>query len=383
MKKKIIGIKKTIKISKMKRYFAIAALLMIGAFFSNKLLAQNNLEERLSKIESNLEKKSPAWDKIVKSLNPGGYLQIGYNWADDNTSTFKITRAMLNFSGNLYSGKYGSIDYKFNTSFAGTPKILDLFVVYMPIKEFGIKVGEFKSPITYENEGISPTNLEFVNYANSVQRLARMEGDICDLSTGGRDIGIEFLGSAFHKDGYSLLSYELALFNGYKLNTTDNNKSKDIVGKIMINPIKQLTLSTYFQRGEGAYPDFDEITQSFIPQTTDKYIVMWRYGGGAYYKPNWGFLRGEFIGGKTGVLKSVGGYLAGGVWVAKNLMAVARADYFNADTKSSDIYEMDYTAGFRWEPHKNLDLRLNYTYKNLTGGFRDKSSIYTQLTVKF
>ncbi len=368
----------------MKRYFAIAALLMIGAYFSNKLLAQNNLEERLSKIESNLEKKSPAWDKIVKNLNPGGYIQLGYDWADDKTSTFKITRAMLNFSGNLYSGKYGSIDYKFNTSFAGTPKILDLFVAYMPIKEIGIKIGQFKSPITYENEGISPTALEFVNYANSVQRLARMGGDICDLaSTAGRDIGIEFLGSAFHRDGYSVLSYELAIFNGYKINTTDNNKSKDVVGKIMINPIKELNLSTSFQRGEGAYPNFDPVTQSFIPQTTDKYVVMWRYSAGAYYKPNWGFLRGEFIGGKTGELKSAGAYLAGGVWVAKNLMAVARADYFNADTQSSGIYEMDYTAGFRWEPHKNLDLRLNYTYKNLTGGFRDKSSIYTQLTVKF
>ena len=53
------------------------------------------------------------------------------------------------------------------------------------------------------------------------------------------------------------------------------------------------------------------------------------------------------------------------------------------DTDSKKINEMDYTAGITYAPLKYLDLKLNYTYRQLGGGFRDKNCIYVQLTVKF
>ena len=58
-------------------------------------------------------------------------------------------------------------------------------------------------------------------------------------------------------------------------------------------------------------------------------------------------------------------------------------DYMDEDTDSKKINEMDYTAGITYAPLKYLDLKLNYTYRQLGGGFRDKNCIYVQLTVKF
>ena len=210
---------------------------------------------------------------------------------------------------------------------------------------------------------------------------------ICGLSASGRDLGFEFLGSALHRDGFSIINYELAIFNGYKLNTTDNNKSKDIVGRLIVTPVKPLSLFGYFQRGEGAYPTFNDVTQKLEPQDTDKYLKMFRYGGGFSYTDYWGFARAEFIGGKTGNLtgdiKSAGGYFAAGANIDDHWKLVARYDYIDENVDSKKINEMDYTAGITYAPLKNVDLKLNYTYRQLNGGFQDKNCVYLQLTIKF
>lgn len=118
---------------------AIVSLLISEVAFAQIDTTSNKialLEQRIEQLEKNTRKNNVDWDKINRYAHPSGYVQLGYNWADDNTSTFKITRAMFTLSGNLYKGDYGKVDYKFQVNFAGTPKILDLFACYMPVKEF-------------------------------------------------------------------------------------------------------------------------------------------------------------------------------------------------------------------------------------------------------
>ena len=114
---------------------------------------------------------------------------------------------------------------------------------------------------------------------------------------------------------------------------------------------------------------------------------MFRYGGGFSYNDSWGFARAELIGGHTDNLtrnfNSLGGYFAAGANITDHWKFVARYDYMDEDTDSKKINEMDYTAGITYAPLKYLDLKLNYTYRQLGGGFRDKNCIYVQLTVKF
>ena len=369
----------------MRKLLLAAVALMIGAAaFAQNETDTKTLEERVAA----LEKKSVDWNKINRYVSVSGYVIGGYDWNDVGTSTFKLKNVNLSLFGNLYKGDYGSVDYKIQFAFAGSPKVIDAFTTYMPVKEFGMKFGQFKSPLTYENSMRSPTTLEFINYSLAVQRLARMsDQDICGLSASGRDLGFEFLGSALHRDGFSIINYELAIFNGYKLNTTDNNKSKDIVGRLIVTPVKPLSLFGYFQRGEGAYPTFNDVTQKLEPQDTDKYLKMYRYGGGFSYTDNWGFARAEIIGGKTdnipGSINSAGGYFAAGANLNDHWRLVARYDYIDEDLDSKKINEMDYTAGITYAPLKNVDLKLNYTFKQLNGGFQDKNCVYVQLTVKF
>ena len=95
------------------------------------------------------------------------------------------------------------------------------------------------------------------------------KNDLSGYNQNGRDLGLEFVGSAFKKEGFSLLNYELAIFNGHTLNANDNNESKDIVGRLIVNPIKELSVAGYFQWGEGALPGYNEATRKFAAQDTN------------------------------------------------------------------------------------------------------------------
>lgn len=329
-----------------------------------------------------LTQTEPVTEVKQALVTPSGFLQAGYNYSED-VSTFLLRRARLVLAGDLYKGDAGKADYKLQVELTGTPKILDLYFRYKPIDEFGIKLGQFKSPLSIENSEYNPTKLEFINYSLVVQRLARMsKQDLSGFNQNGRDLGFEFLGSAFKQDDYSLLNYELAIFNGYTLNANDNNKGKDIVGRIIVNPFKELSIAGYYQWGEGALPTYDEATQKFTAQTEDNYVQLQRYGGGVAYKAKKGFARAEYIAGKTGELNSGGFYVAGGYEFIKNWTAVARLDYFDDDIDNKDYSEQDYTIGINYAPWKPVNLKLNYTLQNYKG--RDNASgIYFLATIKY
>lgn len=321
--------------------------------------------------------------QIKKLVTPSGFLQAGYTYTDAPQSTFLLRRARLVLQGDLYKGDAGKVDYKLQLELTGTPKILDLFVRYKPINEFGVRLGQYKSPLSIENSEYNPVKLEFINYSLVVQRLVRMsKNDLSGYNQNGRDLGLEFLGSAFKKDGYSLLNYELAIFNGHTLNANDNNESKDIVGRLIVNPIKELSIAGYFQWGEGALPGYNEATRKFAAQDTNLYVSMNRFGGGVAYKSAKAFARAEYIAGKTGDLNSQGFYVAGGYQFVKGLSLVARYDFFDDDTDNSDYSEQDITVGLDYNPVNPIDLKLNYTLENNKG--RDnRNGIYFMVTVKY
>ena len=99
-------------------------------------------------------------EQVKKLVVPSGFLQTGYTYTDAHTSTFLLRRARLVLQGDLYKGDGGKVDYKLQLELTGTPKILDLFVRYRPIDEFGLKLGQYKSPLSIENSEYNPVKLE-------------------------------------------------------------------------------------------------------------------------------------------------------------------------------------------------------------------------------
>ena len=353
-------------------FMAFCATLTASA--QNEAAQIDSLQKRVAK----LEKRAVTWDKIKQHFKISGFIQAAYfgDFSEGKTdnSYFRLRRARLSLAGKIVENeRVGMADYRLQVDFAESPKIVDLWVRYRPFNQLGIQVGQFKIPLSIENSEYNPLKLEFIDYSLVVQRLVRMSSnDVTGISSAGRDMGAQLYGGFFKKSGYNIVNYNLAIFNGCGINQKkDNNTSKDFVGRLMVNPIKDLAIAGYYQYGEGNFNssslstlfDFDAEGN---PIGNSKFVKYHRYGGGVAYNGKHAFARSEYIRGITGVLTSEGAYAQAG-WKFNTSKAGygsvgVRFDYFDNDVLNKQR-EFNYTLGAAYQPWKYLRLQLNYTIK--------------------
>ena len=348
-----------------------------------------DLQDRVAK----LEKRSEVWDKLKPAFKLSGYIQAGYDylWNEDGTktSTLHLRRARMTMQGDVYKGKKGAkASYRLQIDFCRTPVIVDLWMKYQPVNQFGVQVGQFKVPISIENTDYNATKLEFVNYAQVVQRLARLgSGDMTGISSTGRDIGVQLAGGFIKKDGFSIINYEVGVFNGAGICVKDNNLSKDIAARLTIQPLKRLKIAGYYMVGEAdatslqsKYPGIVSGLDSF----NVKYIGYSRYGGGADFNNDFLYARAEYIGGKTGSLTSQGAYAQVGYKFLGKCAIGVRFDYFDENT-DADGNQINYAAAISYHPWKHLRLQAEYTrqtYNNMVGS-KNGNCLYLMATALF
>ena len=325
----------------------LPALLLLGlvsparAQQSDTTAATSSVEELSAEIAA-LKAKTTAWDKVLAALPKfSGYVQAGYEWSDVS-STFFIKRVRLNLEGNIAP----KLDYRIQVEFA-SPKIVDAYLCYRPFDALNFQLGEYKLPFSIENTDYVPLRYEFIEYPLSLRKLMGFS-DLCGLSATGRDMGVQVFGGFFKRDGYSILNYNLGVFNGEGLNVRDKNKSKDIVARLTVKPVAGLQFAGSYYRGEyGA-----------------DYLKRIRYGAGACYDYGRAVLRGEYICGTTGDLDSEGWYAVAGWRVAGTLLPAVRYDTFLENSSRSSGRRTNYTAGLTWQPVKYLRCQLDYTYED-------------------
>lgn len=347
--------------------------------------ATESLEDRMTKNE----KRTARLEKLKQYASLSGFIQAEYDWLDDGTngnttssSSFYIRRLRFTIAGDLYKGKAGKLDYRayFDLARVKNPNpnpILDMWMRYQPVKEFGIQLGQFKNPITFE-ASISPSKYDFIDFSYAVSNLAKMgSNDVAGLNVTARDIGFQLFGGFIHRDGYSILNYNIGLVNGSGINTKDNNKSKDIFARLTVKPTADFALAAYYQWGEANLSSFTaEKFAEYGWTGSAEYVTMHRWGGGFNYDGKKAFARGEYIAGLTGALASEGAYIEGGkrFHLPKNagmLWAGAMVDYFcrntfdyiERDTKSAAI-DMRYSVCVGYTPFKYLRVQLAYSLEH-------------------
>lgn len=308
-----------------------------------------------------LKAKSATWDKILAGLpRISGYVQAGYEWSE-NTSTFFVKRARLSLAGDIAP----KIDYRIQVEFV-SPRLVDLYLRYRPFDALNLQVGEFKIPFSIENTDYAPLRLELIEYPMALRRLMGYS-DLCGLSATGRDLGAQLYGGFWHRDGYSIVSYNIGVFNGEGLNVKDKNRSKDFVARLMLRPAAGLLLSGSYYRGEYG----------------ESYLLRERYGAGACYDRGAVVLRGEWIGGRTGERESAGWYALLGWRAMPSLMPAVRYDTFREEVCERSTRQTDYTAGLLWQPFRYLRCQLNYTYEDYASSAADRHVVALLLTGAF
>lgn len=311
-----------------------------------------------------------------------GYVQAGYEWSDESSSFF-IKRVRLDLRGALAR----TLDYRVQLEFASSPKIVDAYLHYKPFRQLNFKLGEYKIPFTIENTDYVPLKFELIEYPLALQRLMGFAEPIGGRYVGGamqggetlkdtgRDMGLTLHGSFFPCGERALLSYDVGVFNGAGINLRDNNRSKDVVARLTLRPVRGLTLSGSWYGGEyGA-----------------DCLERQRVSAGVCYDRGRGVVRGEWIGGRTGyaateeyaagTFDSSGWYVLGGVRLTPTLIPVVRYDTLLPDTASADSRQTNWTAGILWCPVKPLRCQLNYTYEHYAApGMTDRNVVAVMLT---
>ena len=376
----------------MKKTTKMWALLLCGALIAPGLASANPEEKPAPAAETvtaeapAVEKEKTGWEKFLEKLPKiSGYLQSGWNYtsnANSSTSSFQAKRLRL-----LLDGKVGEkVDFRlqieaFNGISGSTNgngqknlQVMDAFATWKIVPEFKVRVGQFYTPLGYENYDISPATLETVDFSNIVYRMACRNPYEYNLVDYGRDLGIMFIGDAFDSGkGFSYLHYDVAITNGSIPCKDDSNESKDIYVSLTVRPFKNFNIKGTYNWGE--YKSVDLAGGEGVG--SGKYNPMNRYVVGAWYNnPKSLILRAEYghmssVVGGTDIVKENGAYVLAGWHLGKFLPIVRWDMYEDCVNKGTANNYNRIMLGCTYQIFKNMKLQVNYGHFMYSGDAKD------------
>jgi len=267
---------------------------------------------------------------------------------------FTFNRARVGFIGNIpYDVSY-YLFFEFSPFKTDAPYLLDGFITYTRLGPYAkISLGQFKSPFSLE-QNTSCAGLHTINRSQVVNQLA----------SPGRDIGVMVLG-----EYKKLVSYSIALMNGTGIGVPDDNKGKDIVGRIVVSPVEYVSIGGSFRRGKAkpavAGADEDERT---------------RFGGELEVRHTNFLVQGEYIYGKDVGSYSTGGgcgdplvihqgdversglFIQGMYMTPWNLQPVIKFESFDPNTDKEKDKEKITTFGLNYFLNDWTRIQINYLY---------------------
>jgi hypothetical protein len=368
------------------------ALLLCGVLIAPGLASANPEEKPAPAAETvtaeapAVEKEKTGWEKFLEKLPKiSGYLQSGWNYtsnANSSTSSFQAKRLRL-----LLDGKVGEkVDFRlqieaFNGISGSTNgngqknlQVMDAFATWKIVPEFKVRVGQFYTPLGYENYDISPATLETVDFSNIVYRMACRNPYEYNLVDYGRDLGIMFIGDAFDSGkGFSYLHYDVAITNGSIPCKDDSNQSKDIYVSLTVRPFKYFNIKGTYNWGE--YKSVELAGGKGVG--SGSYNPMNRFVVGAWYDNPKGLnLRAEYghmksaVGG-VDVVKENGAYVLAG-WHLGKFLPIVRWDMYEdcVNTGTANNYNR-ILLGCTYQIFKNMKLQVNYGHFMYSGDAKD------------
>lgn len=376
----------------MKKTTKMWALLLCGALIAPGLASANPevkpapAAETVTAEAPAVEKEKTGWEKFLEKLPKiSGYLQSGWNYtsnANSSTSSFQAKRLRL-----LLDGKVGEkVDFRlqieaFNGISGSTNgngqknlQVMDAFATWKIVPEFKVRVGQFYTPLGYENYDISPATLETVDFSNIVYRMACRNPYEYNLVDYGRDLGIMFIGDAFDSGkGFSYLHYDVAITNGSIPCKDDSNQSKDIYVSLTVRPFKYFNIKGTYNWGE--YKSVELAGGKGVG--SGSYNPMNRFVVGAWYDNPKGLnLRAEYghmksaVGG-VDVVKENGAYVLAG-WHLGKFLPIVRWDMYEdcVNTGTANNYNR-ILLGCTYQIFKNMKLQVNYGHFMYSGDAKD------------
>ena len=269
------------------------------------------------------------------------------------------------------------------------PAMRDYTLEWVRFKEFQIKVGQFKRCFTYENP-MNPWDVGLGSYSQLAGRMTALVSEDCSGEPGqnGRDQGLQLQGDLFPigKDGHRLVRYQAAVFNGNGQNKKDNNRKKDWMGNIQLQPIANLYVGLFGWTGTYTGSNGVSVRRN-----------RWAIGSKYDYK-DWSF-RAEYAhhsGRNAGdfdtttntwkedsPLEADAWYIVAGVPITPWLKVYGSYDVYRKDATWGRMRSV-YSVCPNFQLHKNLMFQVQYRYVNdRTAADHNYHELWAQTWVRF
>jgi hypothetical protein len=183
-----------------------------------------------------------------------GFVQpeFRYDFLGDDDLTGDNMDASSFYFNRMRLGVVGSIPYDFSyyamTEFSPTldgPFILDAFISYNRLGPWAkISMGQFRTPFGLELGGTPCHKLHTINRSAVVRDLAGNR-EFGLMISGGTDT-LSILGSKTK----NLFAYQVGILNGNGKNLQDDNRYKDIIGRVLFHPFEFITVGASYRFGK-------------------------------------------------------------------------------------------------------------------------------------
>ncbi len=293
----------------------------------------------------------------LKGLKLGGYAQFtGASW-DPGTDTFQLRRARLSLGGAIVK----DLTFKLSVDLVKSPALLDAQIDYAPFREAGLRFGQFLVPFSLDNV-TSVADIDMVNRPAAVEALAPSR----DIGSSGRDVGLAAFGR------WTIAEYAVGLFNGSGLNKADADGHKDFSGRLVLHPVRGLSLGGSLYRGRRAPAEGEPLAER------NKEGLEALYGAGRV------MLKAEYIHARDGLVSKSGWYVLAGVFALPGrLQGLVRYDALDLDRSVADNGRSLVTFGVTWTVAGRTKLQVNYEIHRLESGGREKSGLLAQFQAAF
>ncbi|MGR3296080.1 MAG: porin [Candidatus Bathyanammoxibius sp.] len=315
-------------------------------------------------------------------LNILGRLQVRYNYRDNedgrDTSSFRINRVRLKFSGHAFTKNLNYLLQWELNSFMGRGQLKDVFVDYRFFPELRLRAGQWKVPYNRQNMA-SDYKKQFID-----------ESITNDAFSLGRDIGVMLHGELFRER----LEYYAGIFTGRGVNATQNTNNKNmVVARLDYRPFGKFkdywesdvedtesfkaAVGTAFAINNGTQIFFNNMLRTFPKDAQYVQFVVdgiMKYRGfsleGAY---EWRNLDRRGFNHRT----ANGFFVQGGFFpMPKRLELAARYAQVDPNVNDSDNLEREFTLGTNWYFSRNHHNKLQANISRFindkpTGGHKE------------
>lgn len=315
-----------------------------------------------------------AKNDLIQKTTFGGYV-IGKASATDqtlNSSTKSHTDFDIRLARVYVNGKVLDFSYRLQIEVNGVsgtsaekgPHIVDAYGEWQRYDFLKVRFGQFKRCFTFENP-IHPFETGIGSYSQLVTKLAGMSDRAGEHSSGGRDLGIQVQGDLLpvDTDRHKFLHYQVAVYNGQGINHKDENRSKDVIGGLILYPVKSL--------GIGIFGWAGEYTKNNITVDRNRWAAGMKYDGRIKVRAEYAAHQGHKISEHqttndgthtvSGTGKADAWYATVGIPLGKKCVLWSKWDVYR-DQKEWDTQKQLYSLALNYSILKNLMIQTNYTF---------------------